>query len=77
MTPLGFKSYSHMFYFDKQPDGVNLTADQLLEDTLDRDAYFVIRMDKKEQYLSRYPFLEVLYELDGFVFTIKRSNPME
>jgi hypothetical protein len=41
---------------------------------LEKDAYFVIRIDKKERYLERYPELEVLHEKDGYVFTVKRAG---
>jgi 4-amino-4-deoxy-L-arabinose transferase-like glycosyltransferase len=75
VSPLGFKSYSHLFYFDKQPGEQKRTVDQLMEDELDKDAYFVIRMDEKEAYLERYPVLEVLYEKDGYVFAVKRAGP--
>ena len=71
---LGFKSYAHLFYFDKQPDDRDQGVEQLMEDELDRDAYFVIRVDKKEIYLEKYPKLEVLHEKDGYVFTVKRAG---
>ena len=45
-----------------------------MTEELDKDAYFVIRMDKKESYLERYPELEVLHEKDGYVFTVKRAG---
>lgn len=73
VQPLGYKSYSHLYYFDKQAGGPNLTVDEMMEEELDRDAYFVIRLDKKEAILKRYPRLEILYERDGFVFTVKRA----
>lgn len=76
VSPLGFRGYSHLFYFDRQPGVPNLSTTRLLEEDLDRDAYFVIRVDEKAHYLNKYPFLEVLYEQDGFVFTIKRSYPL-
>lgn len=74
VNTLGFKSYAHLFYFDKQPGGDVVSVEQLMEQDLDRDAYFVIRADKKERYLERYPELEVLHEKDGYVFTVKRAG---
>jgi len=74
LNTLGYKSYAHLFYFDKQPGEQNDGVEQLMEDELDRDAYFVIRVDKKEIYLERYPKLEVLHEKDGYLFTVKRAR---
>jgi 4-amino-4-deoxy-L-arabinose transferase-like glycosyltransferase len=72
--PLGFKSYSHLFYFDKQPGDGDPGPEAVLDGELDRDAYFVIRVDEKESYLEKYPVLEVLHEKDGYVFTVKRAG---
>jgi 4-amino-4-deoxy-L-arabinose transferase-like glycosyltransferase len=74
VQPLGFKSYSHLFYFDKQPGDPSLSVKEIMENELDRDAYFVIRIDEKDAYLEQYPQLEVILEKDGFVFTIKKAN---
>lgn len=74
VNTLGFKSYAHLFYFDKQPGTSDDSVEYLMEGELDRDAYFVIRADKKEQYLERYPELEILHEKDGYVFTVKRAG---
>lgn len=73
VTPLGFKSYSHLYYFDKPAGGIHLSVEEMMENKLDRDAYFVIQLDKKEAILERYPQLEILYERDGYVFTVKRA----
>ncbi len=76
VNTLGYKSYAHLFYFGKQPpeDPEKDRAEWLLNHVPDKDAYFVIRVDKKEQYLERYPELEVLREKNGFVFTVKRAG---
>ncbi len=74
VRPLGFKSYSHLFYFDKQPGADEIEVHALMEEKLDRDAYFVIRLDEKDFFLKRYPVLEVLQERDGYVFAIKRAG---
>ena len=74
VNTLGYKSFAHLFYYDKQPGEPGPGVDQLMEEALDRDAYFVIRVDKKERYLERYPELEVLLEKDGYVFTVKRAG---
>ncbi|MEN8202280.1 MAG: glycosyltransferase family 39 protein [Bacteroidota bacterium] len=74
VNTLGFKSYAHLFYFDKQATGEDDSVEKLMSEDLEKDAYFVIRMDKKEKYLERYPELEVLHEKDGYVFTVKRAG---
>lgn len=74
VNTLGFKSYSHLFYFDKQPSGEEDSIERLMTDQLDRDAYFVIQINKKEHYLERYPELEVLFEKDGYLFTVRRAG---
>ncbi|HER09057.1 MAG TPA: glycosyltransferase family 39 protein [Bacteroides sp.] len=75
VNTLGYKSYAHLFYSEKQPpdDPETDRAEWLLDHAADRDAYFVIKVDKKAQYLERYPELEVLRENNGFVLTVKRA----
>jgi uncharacterized membrane protein YiaA len=72
VTPLGYKSYSHLFYFDKQPGQPQLSLQHLLEGELYKDAYFVIRLDEKDRYLQQYPQLEEIMEKDGYVFAVRR-----
>lgn len=74
VNSLGFKSYSHLFYFEKQPTEEKDDLKTLMTTVLEKDAYFVIRIDKKETYLEMYPELEVLHEKDGYVFTVKRAG---
>ena len=75
MNTLGFKSYSHLFYFDKQPSDEDDSIEHLMNNQLDRDAFFVMQLNKKELFLERYPELEVLREKDGYVFAVKRAGP--
>ena len=77
VNTLGFKSYSHLFYFDKQPGDEDDSIERLMTDQLDRDAYFVMKVNKKDMFLERYPELEVLNEKDGYVFTVRRAVPMD
>lgn len=71
MNTLGFKSYAHLFYFEKQPPEHEHSNDTewIMNNKLDKEAYFVIQVHKKERFLEEYPGLEVLYEKNGFVFT--------
>ena len=75
VNTLGFKSYSHLFYFDKQPSDEDDSIEHLMNNQLDRDAFFVMQLNKKELFLERYPELEVLREKDGYVFAVKRAGP--
>ncbi len=76
VNTLGFKSYAHLFYFDKQPGHPEFddSVENLMKEELDRDAYFVIKVNKKDRFLDQYPQLEVLYEQNGYVFTLKRAG---
>lgn len=74
---LGYKSFAHLFYFDKPPTDEDESVERLMRDDLSKDAYFVMKSDKKVQYLQRYPSLEILYEKDGYVFTLKRAGLKE
>lgn len=75
INPLGYKSFAHLFYFDKQPPEVDDSRERLLTGPLEKDAYFIMRVDKKEQYLEQYPELEVIQERGGYVFTVRRAEP--
>jgi len=77
VNALGFKSYSHLFYFDKQPSDEDDSIERLMTDQLDRDAYFVMQLNKKDIYLERYPELEIILEKDGYVFTVRRAGPSD
>jgi hypothetical protein len=75
IATLGFKSYAHLFYGQVNPAKGLDTADTqwLLKGNIDRDAYFVFKINRKERYFEEYPQLTYLYEKNGFVFA-KRSK---
>ena len=75
VNTLGFASYSHLFYFDKQATDEDDSIERLMSEPLDRDAFFVMQVTKKDMFLERYPQLEVLREKDGYVFAVKRAGP--
>jgi uncharacterized membrane protein YiaA len=77
VNTLGFKSYSHLFYFDKQPSDEDDSIERLMTEELDRDAYFVMKVNRKDFFLERYPELEILREKDGYVFTVRRAGPRD
>ena len=74
---LGYKSFAHLFYFDKQPSDEDDSVERLMNEDLNKDAYFVMKANKREQFLKRYPALEVLKRQDGYVFTVKRAGMNE
>lgn len=77
-SPLGYKSYAHYFYGRKQKPVQDKAYDKewLLTGDIDKNAYFSIKVHKKDKFLANYPELEVLYEKNGFVFC-KRNHTIE
>jgi len=45
----------------------------ILTGDIDKDAYFVMRINKKEKMLSTYPALEVIQEKNGYVFCKRKA----
>ncbi|HIE15312.1 MAG TPA: glycosyltransferase family 39 protein, partial [Bacteroidales bacterium] len=76
VVPLGFKSYAHLFYTDKQPETKEVQPDLnvLLREKNSKPVYFVSKITKKEEILKNYPLLKVLYKKNGFVFYIKDNK---
>ena len=73
---LGYKSYAHLFYTQKQiPRNVNsYNTDWLISGQIDKPVYFVSKIDRPENFENR-PTLKELYRKNGFVF-IKREVPV-
>jgi 4-amino-4-deoxy-L-arabinose transferase-like glycosyltransferase len=73
INTLGFKSYAHLFYGEKLPQQNPLSYDKewLLTGKIDKPAYFVYKMTRKDEYLRLYPQLVLLYEKNGFIFTAR------
>lgn len=70
---IGFKSYAHLFYFNKpkSEDGKNYNVNQLLWDSIDKPAYFVSKNTLKEEIITNHPQLKVIEEKNGFVFYVR------
>ena len=75
VNTLGYTSYAHLFYFEKSPSQDDDSVERLMNDELKKDAYFVLKANKKEAYLTRYPELQVVLEKDGYVFAVRRAAP--
>jgi 4-amino-4-deoxy-L-arabinose transferase-like glycosyltransferase len=73
INTLGFKSYAHLFYSKKMPQENPLSYDKewLLNGQIDKPAYFVFKMTKKDEYSRLYPHIVVLYEKNGFIFAVR------
>lgn len=70
LSTIGYKSYAHYFYGNIQPYNNTLATDQnwLLTGKIDKNAFFSSKITKKQEILSSYPDIKLLYEKNGFVF---------
>jgi 4-amino-4-deoxy-L-arabinose transferase-like glycosyltransferase len=75
VNTLGFASFGQLFYFEKPPSDEDDGLERLMNGELKKDAYFVIKVNKSDAYLERYPELEVVMEKDGYVFAVRRAAP--
>ncbi|WP_394996002.1 ArnT family glycosyltransferase [Emticicia sp.] len=69
---LGFKSYAHLFYFQKPhsklPDQKESDYENwLLNGKVDKPVFFVTKIDRLDEYRNN-PNLEIIKEENGFVF---------
>ena len=74
VTPLGYKTYAHLFYTQK-PRPQNEKSNDLewlLTGDIDKPVYFVSKLDRTDRF-SGYPQLKELYRRNGFVF-LKREK---
>jgi hypothetical protein len=71
INTIGFKSYAHLYYATAGPITNIQSYDRewLLTGNIDKPAYFVFKINRKDRYLKQYPDLKLLYEKNGFVFT--------
>ena len=70
VQPLGFKSYAHYFYAERMPADNQKSKDKnwLLTGDIDKKAWFVVKVHKKEQYMKSFPHLKEYKSKNGFVF---------
>ena len=66
---LGFRSYAHLFYTQKQASKNEnyYSQDWLLSGKVDKPTFFVAKIQDADQY-RKLATLKVLYEKNGFVF---------
>jgi 4-amino-4-deoxy-L-arabinose transferase-like glycosyltransferase len=73
-TTLGFKSYAHLFYGNVKPGNEKTQNEQeLATGKLLKPAYFVVKIQQKDEFLNIYPELKPIGAKGGFVF-LKRST---
>lgn len=70
VNTLGYKSYAIYFYAQRQPPGIpaGLDFNHLDEMPATRDLYIIMKVTEKDKNFNQFPFLEFLYEKNGFVF---------
>jgi hypothetical protein len=82
VTPLGFKSYAHLYYARVTPDNsaraAGVSPDRfenwLLSESLDRPAFFVTKIDRADRWRGRSDLLPIS-ERNGFVFFRRDPAP--
>jgi 4-amino-4-deoxy-L-arabinose transferase-like glycosyltransferase len=70
LSTIGYKSYAHLFYgkTKKHLSGKQGDKEWLLNGTIDKPAYFSVKVTRKAKFISDYPKVEYLYEKNGFAF---------
>jgi hypothetical protein len=70
LETVGYKSYAHLFYGRVRISADSVRRDEkwILTGPIDKDAYFSVKVNRKERFLREYPDTELLYEKNGFVF---------
>jgi 4-amino-4-deoxy-L-arabinose transferase-like glycosyltransferase len=73
VSTLGMKSYAHLFYTAKPIPENEQSQDLnwLLNGDIDKPVYFILRSKTLARFQESYPWLELLYEKNGFSFCIR------
>ena len=76
VEPLRYKSYAHLFYTMRPPQFTRSLADSIKQFNSHPEipVYYVGKIQNKEENQRDMPYLQLLYEKNGFVF-YKRTNP--
>ena len=69
VEPIGYKSYAHLFYFQKQPPANPRTHEEdfLLNGPLIKPTFLITKIDRADDY-RKHPNLILVKEENGFVF---------
>lgn len=72
-TTLGFKSYAYLFYGNSKPGNeATIHEQKIATGFLSKPAYFVVKIQQRDEFMSIYPELKQIGAKGGFVF-LKRS----
>ncbi len=73
---LRFKSYAHLFYTLRPPQFTRSLADSIKQFNVHPEipVYYVGKIQNKEENEKEMPYLEKLYEKNGFVFYKRQNN---
>jgi len=71
-----FKSYAPPFYSNQKVPVDKRVNDRtwLVKGDIDKDVYFIERIDDMDNVLKMYPRLQFLYEKNGYIFFVRRAN---
>ena len=74
-TTLGFKSYAHLFYGNTRPGNEKTINEQEIAiGVLLKPAYFVVKIQQRDEFMSIYPELIQIGSKGGFVFLKRESS---
>lgn len=78
VEPLRFKSYAHLFYTMRQPQFTRSIADSIKNFNTHPEipVYYVGKIQNQEENEREMPYLEKLYEKNGFVFYKRITLPL-
>jgi len=76
LETIGYKSYAHLFYgrIRKHIHEKAREEEWLLKGPIDKDAYFSVKVNRKERFMREYPTAVLLYEKNGYVFFKRNST---
>ncbi len=71
-----YKSFAPLFYgLKKSPENPwEFDVEWLTSGDIDKDAYFIMRVDKKDELLKKYPAIQILYEKNGYIFCVRYAD---
>jgi hypothetical protein len=77
-TTLGFKSYAHLFYGNTQPGNeATLNEQKIATGFLLKPAYFVVKIQQHDEFMTNYPELKQIGAKGGFVFLMRYPTKVE
>ena len=77
-TTLGFKSYAHLFYGNTQPGNeATLNEQKIATGFLLKPAYFVVKIQQPDEFMTNYLELKQIGAKGGFVFLMRYPTKVE